>query len=139
MFGTELPGGFRGKLVYGRHRGRSKLPGIDPTQRCAAWFAGSMGLFAAVLRVEFHIPLVHSLKEKRGIIKPVIDGLKNRFNVSVAETDFQDLWQRCEIGIGVVASSASHAQDVIDECDRFVWSFPEITITTTNVVWLEPE
>ena len=98
-----------------------------------------MGLFAAVLRVEFHIPLVHSLKEKRGNIKPVIDGLKNRFNVSVAETDFQDLWQRCEIGIGVVASSASHAQDVIDECDRFVWSFPEITITTTNVVWLEPE
>jgi uncharacterized protein len=109
--------------------------------RCvtALWFAGWMALFAAVLRVEFHIPVVHSLKEKRGVIKPVIDGLKNRFNVSVAETDFQDLWQRCEIGIGVVASSASHAQDVIDACDRFVWSFPEITITTSNVDWLEPQ
>ncbi len=98
-----------------------------------------MGLFAAVFRVEFHIPVVHSLKEKRGAIKPVIDGLKNRFNVSVAETDFQDLWQRCEIGIAVVASSAFHAQQVIDECDRFVWSFPEITITTTTIDWLEPQ
>lgn len=105
----------------------------------ALWFAGWMALFAAVLRVEFHIPVVHSLKEKRGVIKPVIDGLKNRFNVSVAETDFQDLWQRCEVGIGVVASSASHAQDVIDACDRFVWSFPEISITTTNIDWLESE
>lgn len=103
------------------------------------WFAGRMGLFAAVLRVEFHIPVVHSLKEKRAVIKPVIDGLKNRFNASVAETDFQDLWQRCEIGVGVVASSASHAQEVIDSCDRFVWSFPEITITTTNVDWLESD
>lgn len=98
-----------------------------------------MGLFAVVFRVEFHIPVVHSLKEKRGVIKPMIDGLKNRFNVSVAETDFQDLWQRCEIGIGVVASSASHAQDVIDECDRFVWSFPEITVTSSQTQWLESD
>jgi uncharacterized protein len=104
-----------------------------------SWFACVMGLFAVVLRVEFHIPVVHSLKEKRGVIKPVIDGLKNRFNVSVAETDFQDLWQRCEIGIGVVASSASHAQYVIDECDRFVWSFPEIAVTSSRTEWLESD
>ena len=98
-----------------------------------------MGLFAAVVRVEMHLPLAHSLKEKRGVIKPVLDGLKNRFNVSVAETDFQDLWQRCEFGVGVVGSSVSHVEEMIDACDRFVWSFPEITITSTKVHWLDSE
>ena len=52
-----------------------------------------------VLAVEFdlRLPGCQSLKDKRAVVRPVLDGLRNRHPVSVAETDHQDLWQRAAI------------------------------------------
>ncbi len=94
-------------------------------------------MFVCALRIELFFPMVHSLKEKRGIVAPLVSGLSNRYRVSAAETGFQDLWQRCELGVACVGSSASQVEHMLDECERFVWSFPELEISNIARSWLE--
>ena len=89
------------------------------------------------LAIELHIPLSHSLKEKRAVMRPLLDGLRNRHPVAAAETNYQDKWQRAEIGIVAVSSSATLVAQVVDDAERFVWSFPEVEVTTARRSWLE--
>ena len=79
------------------------------------------------------------MKEKRSIIRPVLDGLSNRHPVAVAEVDHQDLWQRSAIGVAAVSSKAGHASEIIDEAERFVWSFPELEVLAATRHWLEDD
>jgi uncharacterized protein YlxP (DUF503 family) len=69
---------------------------------------------------ELHLDGCHSLKDKRHILRSLKDRVRARFNVSVAETDHNDLWQRAEISVGVVSNARSHAQDVLRQVDRLV-------------------
>lgn len=57
-----------------------------------------------ILRIEFHLPGAHSLKEKRRPLKSLLQRLQNRFHCAVAEVDHQDAHQRSSVGIAVVAS-----------------------------------
>jgi uncharacterized protein YlxP (DUF503 family) len=61
-----------------------------------------------------------SLKEKRRVVKGLKERLRTRFNVSVAETDHHDLWQRAEITACVVATDRRRAESVLDKADRLV-------------------
>ncbi|HEV8336725.1 MAG TPA: DUF503 domain-containing protein [Candidatus Polarisedimenticolia bacterium] len=54
--------------------------------------------------VEIHLSASHSLKDKRRVLRRLKDRLKSRFNVSVAEIDHQDLWQRATLGIVSIAA-----------------------------------
>lgn len=63
---------------------------------------------------EFFIPTVHSLKEKRAILQRMTMRAKQRFNVSVAEINHQDVWQRTEIALVAVASDTNAAKREID-------------------------
>jgi uncharacterized protein YlxP (DUF503 family) len=63
----------------------------------------------AVLEVELFIPYAHSLKEKRMIVKRVVDRL-GKFNVAVAEVAHQDVWQRAGLGIVAISTSAAHVE-----------------------------
>ena len=94
-------------------------------------------MFVSALRIEFHIPAAHSLKEKRAVLRPIIDGLRNRHRVSVAEIDHQDLWQRATIGIAVVGADVNTITGVLANCERFVESFPEIRLIETEQLWLD--
>jgi uncharacterized protein YlxP (DUF503 family) len=67
-----------------------------------------------------HLDACHSLKEKRQIVKSLKDRLHQRFNVSAAETDHQDLWQRAELSVCVVSTDRRHAERVLREADRLV-------------------
>jgi hypothetical protein len=69
---------------------------------------------------ELHLDACHSLKEKRQIVKSLKDRLHQRFNVSAAETDHQDLWQRAELSVCVVSTDRRHAERVLREADRLV-------------------
>ena len=73
-----------------------------------------------VLSWELHIPGAHSLKEKRSILKSIKARLHNEFNVSVAETQYHDAWQRAELTACVVAGDRRHAESVLASLDRFV-------------------
>ena len=83
------------------------------------------------------LPRVHSLKEKRAVIKPILDGARNRYRVAVAEVGDQNLWQRASLGVAVVAATPSHVKDVLDEVERFVWSFPEVEVIDAHRNWVE--
>jgi uncharacterized protein len=89
------------------------------------------------LTVDLHLPEARSLKMKRSVVKGIVEGARSRFSVAAAEVDHQEQWQRAELGFAVVASTAHHATDVIDEVDRFVWSHPEVEVLNTERRWLE--
>jgi uncharacterized protein YlxP (DUF503 family) len=91
----------------------------------------------AALSMDLHLPQVHSLKEKRSVIRPILDGCRHRFGVAAAEVAYQDRWQRAGLGFSVVASTPAHAAEVMDSVERFVWSFPEAEVLSTERHWLE--
>ena len=89
------------------------------------------------LSVDVHLPECRSLKAKRAELRPVLEGLRRKYAVAVAEVSDQDTWQRAGIGVVAVASTAAHATDVIDEAERFVWSFPGLQVLESSRHWLE--
>jgi uncharacterized protein YlxP (DUF503 family) len=74
-----------------------------------------------LLTVELHFPFAQSLKDKRMILRGVKDRAK-KFNVSVAEVEHQDLWQRATLAVVAVATDGVHAekelQAVVNEIER---------------------
>jgi uncharacterized protein len=93
----------------------------------------------AALIVDVHLPEVHSLKEKRAVLRPILDGSRHRFSVAAAEVGHQDRWQRATLAMAVVSASVGHAQQVLDQVERFVWSFPEVEVLSCHRDWLELE
>jgi hypothetical protein len=93
---------------------------------------------AAVLEVDLHVPTARSLKAKRAVLRPVIEGLR-RFQVAVAEVDHQDLWQRAEVAVAAVAGTASHVTDVLDACERFVWAQPDVEVLACTRRWVDDD
>jgi hypothetical protein len=57
----------------------------------------------------------HSLKDKRHVIKSLVERLRNKFNVSVAEVEHQDEWQRAVLGIAMVASERRYVNSVLSK------------------------
>jgi len=64
-----------------------------------------MSMVVGVCTVEIHLPFCQSLKDKRRVLKSLIARLRGRHNISFAEVDSQDLWQRAVLGITAVASA----------------------------------
>lgn len=67
-----------------------------------------------------HAPWVHSLKEKRMIVKSIVAKLQNRFHVSAAEVDEQDIHQIAVIGVAAIVPHNAMADSLMDEISRFV-------------------
>ena len=65
---------------------------------------------AAAMSFDLHVPESRSLKAKRAAIRPIVDGLRHRFRISVAEVGHQDQWQRAEIAVAIVAESDGRVQ-----------------------------
>ncbi|MEO2075053.1 MAG: DUF503 domain-containing protein [Bacillus sp. (in: firmicutes)] len=78
----------------------------------------------------------HSLKEKRAVLQRILTRLKQKFNVSVAEVDFQDVWQRTKIAIAVVTSNRVSTEMELQNALKLIDSFPEIERTITEIDWL---
>lgn len=86
---------------------------------------------------DLHVPESRSLKAKRAAIRPILDGLRHRFRISVAEVDHLDQWQRAEIAVAVVAGTDGRVQELLDAAERFVAGAPDIEVLGTSVTWLE--
>ncbi|HJT53144.1 MAG TPA: DUF503 domain-containing protein [Candidatus Angelobacter sp.] len=72
----------------------------------------------AYLSLEIHIEAAHSLKDKRQVLRSVKDRLRNTFNVSVAEIDATDLWQRATIGIVSISDSRDYLEGLMRSVER---------------------
>lgn len=87
-------------------------------------------------RIELLIYDVQSLKEKRSIIKSIQTKLRQRFNISVAETDFHDLWQRVEISLVTISNDRAICERELQRALLFIDSQPEVERTITDYEWL---
>ncbi|WP_153123780.1 DUF503 domain-containing protein [Peribacillus tepidiphilus] len=77
-----------------------------------------------------------SLKDKRAVLQRVLTRLKQKYNVSVAEVDFQDVWQRTKLAVVTVSSSKISSEKELQNALSYVDSFPEIERTITEIEWL---
>ena len=89
------------------------------------------------LTVDLRIAEAHSLKEKRSVVTPILEGARRRFHVAAAETGRVDAHTRAELAFVGVSGSATHTAELIDTVERFVWSFPEIEVVDVGRDWLE--
>jgi uncharacterized protein len=83
-------------------------------------------MVVGILRLTFYIPGAASLKDKRQVLRKVVDRLRARFNVSVAEVGDNDVWQRAVVGICAVANDHSFVNEVLDKCSRDAGNLAEI-------------
>jgi uncharacterized protein len=70
-------------------------------------------MVVGVLTLEVHYPYARSLKDKRHALKSFKDRVRSRFNVSLAEVEFQDKWQRARIGVAAVNASRTVVEDLL--------------------------
>lgn len=74
----------------------------------------------AVLKIRLYAPWVHSLKEKRMVVKSLLAKIQNRFQVSAAEVEDQDVHQSIVIGAAAIVPHSAQADSMMDEIVRFV-------------------
>lgn len=77
-------------------------------------------MFVGICTIRLRITDNSSLKGKRRVIKTIIDRVKNKFNVSIAEVDHQDLWQRAELGVAIVSNDKNHAHRTLTSVVNFI-------------------
>lgn len=68
-----------------------------------------------LLHVRLHIPEARSLKDKRQVVRSILDRARSRYQVSAAEVGENDVLRIAELGFAAVSNSSSHARDVVDQ------------------------
>ena len=91
--------------------------------------------------IEFDLLLgdVHSLKEKRSVVRPIVAELRKRYDVSAAEAGHVDKHRRSLLGVAVVATDKGHCVEVLDACERLVASRPEIELLSARQQFVSEE
>ena len=82
---------------------------------------------------ELFIPDSQSLKDKRQVLLSLKDRLREKFNLSVAEVDGQDLWQRAVLGLACVANEGRYVNQVCDQALNLIRSVPAVEIVQSRV------
>ena len=90
-----------------------------------------------VLTLELQLSDAHSLKDKRHTVKSLKDRLRNKFNVAVAEIDYQDLWQRSLISAVTVSPDRVRAEQVLQSVEREAAGLLGGALVSTSLEWLE--
>lgn len=89
-------------------------------------------MWTGTLSLELLLGDVHSLKEKRSVVRPIVAELRRRFTVSAAEAGHLDLHRRSLVGVAVVAADRGHCLEVLDACERQVLGHPEIELLSAH-------
>jgi len=91
-------------------------------------------MHVGVCRIELRLPENQSLKGKRRVIKSIITRLQNKYNVSVAEVDNQDLWQLATLGIACVSNHRRHTDETLSTVVKFViQNYPDLELLTSEI------
>ncbi len=77
-------------------------------------------MVVGVLRLVLSIPGAGSLKDKRQVLRKLLDRVKARFNVSIAEVGDNDLWQRAVVGVSAVGNDRRFVNETLDKVLHFV-------------------
>lgn len=90
-------------------------------------------MIVALARIELRIP-AHSLKEKRRVVRSIVDKVKARFDVRLAEVDGQDTWQRAVLGCAVVGGDRVVAERVVAKVVDYVHGAGEVVADDRELV-----
>lgn len=98
-------------------------------------------MFVGIGKFEIFIPASASLKDKRQVVRSIANVVRKKFNVSIAEVDYLDKWQRSAFGVSCTAESVSHCTQVLDQVERSIMSLgasdAELVARSVHVVALE--
>lgn len=89
-------------------------------------------MFVGSLALDVLLGDVHSLKEKRSVVRPVLAELRRKYDISAAEVGHVDLHRRTLLGVAVTAGDAAHCQQVLDACERLVTGHPELEVLSAR-------
>ena len=89
-------------------------------------------MWVGALQFDLLVGDVHSLKEKRSLVRPLIAEVRKRFELSVAEVDHLDLHRRAGIGVAAVSPDRAHLVDVLDAVEQLVSNRPEIELLSVR-------
>ena len=90
-------------------------------------------MFIGVCTIEMHIPESGSLKTKRHSLKSLKDRIRSKFNVSVAEVDHNDLWQKASLAVAAVSNDKSYLNQTLDHVLELVRSVPEVSLLDYHI------
>ena len=91
-------------------------------------------MFVAACRVTLHIPTSQSLKDKRQVVRSVLQRLRNTFEIAAAEVADQEKRQLATLGLACASGDPSHAEEVIEHAVRFIEETrPDVTIGNIQV------
>lgn len=93
-------------------------------------------MFTGTLALDMLVGDVHSLKEKRSVVRPIVAEIRRRYAVSAAEAGHLDLHRRALVGVAVVAADRAHCVEVLDACERLVAGRPEIELLSARQQYL---
>ena len=96
-------------------------------------------MIVAVERFDLRIPGAHSLKQKRHVLKTLTAALRQTFAVSVAEVEYQDLWQRAAIAVALVGGQEYHLRRVLREIEDRIDAWGEIEVIDRDLHLWAPE
>jgi len=94
-------------------------------------------VFVVSVAIDLRIPGSHSLKQKRSVVRPIIEGVRQKFSLSVAEVGHNDAWQLAALGVAIVSGEAAIAERLADDVERYVWSRPDIEVIEIVREWHE--
>ncbi|MFK4069138.1 DUF503 domain-containing protein [Streptomyces sp. NPDC029674] len=89
-------------------------------------------MYVGTLSFDLLLGDVHSLKEKRSVVRPIVAELQRKYGVSAAEVGGQNLHRRAEVGLAVVSGDWGHLTDVLDRCERLVAARPEVELLSVR-------
>jgi uncharacterized protein len=90
-------------------------------------------MLVALERFDLRIPGCGSLKQKRHVLKSLTNAIRSTFNVSVAEVDHHDLWQRTAIAVAATGAEQYHVRKVMQQVERFVEAWGGVEVIDTEL------
>jgi hypothetical protein len=93
-------------------------------------------MIIGLVTLDFHLPMCHSLKSKRFVVKSLKDRLANKFNVAVAEVDYADMWQRARIAVVTVSSQKRRVDEILTNVVNMAGRESEAILINTDMQFL---
>lgn len=91
------------------------------------------------LEVRLRLPEARSLKDRRAVVRSILDGARRRFAVAAADLDGGASAQAATLGFAAVGGHPGHVEEVIAAVEGVVWSRPEVEVVSAQRHWLDPD
>ena len=89
-------------------------------------------MIVGIMILDLHTKSTHSLKEKRHIVSSLKEKLKNKFNISLVESDYQDLWQKIQVAVAMVSTSKVIVEKSFMQIEDFIFDHYPVQIVSIS-------